>query len=184
MVFAYGTMVRGPTEFKPIEQYRDGDHVLAATMAPGGPHWTPREVAFSQGAGPSPHQSMMVYMVFGETESLIVTTDQIFLMKDGKLKRAADLVPESDFLTSEDGAGVPIREVRFGDYAGGVHAISASPNEWQGSMDDHLLDCAGIIAGDFLLQTHGDEFVEKGGSSTFDPGLNVAGGTHERGGPG
>src|SRR5687768_5577303 len=114
MAFAYGTKVATPNGFLPIEQFEVGDAVLAASMVDGRPYWAPRQVAYSEGAGP-PQQSAMVYVIFGSREALIATPDQLFLLQDAILKGAESLLP-TDLLAGADGVPVPIHNIAIGSY--------------------------------------------------------------------
>ena len=160
MSFAYDTPVASPDGPRPIQDYAVGDHVLAASEAGGGWAWAPGMVAFSSGTGPSGHQGAMIFVRFGEERQLIVDMDQPMLIAGGKLQTASRLAPGRDSLVAADGSALAIMEVMVGRYDGGVHAIATMAGgslNWDGSLDGHLLNCAGAICGDWVLQIrHGD----------------------------
>ncbi|ACV63635.1 Hedgehog/intein hint domain protein [Desulfofarcimen acetoxidans DSM 771] len=161
--FAYGTKIGTPNGLKKIEQFAVGDLVLAASLESnaGGIklNWSPLKVSFSSGTGPDSHQPAMIYIRHGETGSIIVTPDHLFLMPEGKLKRADRLVPGKDQLVSYEGQAVPVHEVHLGEYEGGVHHI-ATDNSFTGSLNGHLLLSEGVVSGDFNLQIHASELKE------------------------
>lgn len=162
--FAYGTKIGTPGGLKKIEKFAVGDLVLAAGIETGAGgiklNWLPLKVSYSSGTGPDSHQPAMVYIRHGNTGSIIVTPDHLFLMPEGKLKRADRLVPGKDQLVSYEGQPVPVHEVSIGEYEGGVHHI-ATDKSFTGSLDGHLLLSEGVVSGDFNLQIHAFELKEK-----------------------
>lgn len=155
MSFAYDTQVQSPDGPRLIQEYAVGDHVLAASEAGGGWAWAAGTVAFSSGTGPGGHHGAMIFVRFGEGGGLIVDPDQPLLVAGGKLQTANRLAPGRDSLVAADGRALPVMEVSVGEYAGGVQAIATMAGgglDWDGSLDGHLLDCAGAICGDYVLQ--------------------------------
>jgi hypothetical protein len=156
MCFALNTPIESPKGPRPIEDYFVGDPVVAASAAGDGSwSWATYAVEFSSGTGPGRDQPAMVYIHFGEEGVLIVTPDQPLLIGGGMLKRADQLVPGTDSLVAAGGGTVPIEQVSVGSFAGGIHDIAtgiSSSLEWDGSLDGHLLNAAGVICGDFVLQ--------------------------------
>src|ERR671932_823858 len=161
--FAHGTRIGVPNGFKVIEQFQVGDRVLTADVEPSGTgvklNWSTAKVTFSNGTGPDSHQAAMVYIHHGETGIIIVTPDHLFLMPNGKLKRADRLVPGVDYLVSSEGQPVAINEVSIGEYTGGVHHI-ATNKEFTGDLNGHLLISEGVVSGDFNLQIHAAQLKE------------------------
>lgn len=160
MCFAYDTPVESPKGPRPIQDYVVGDPVMAASAQGEGWAWAPHNVEFSSGTGGSYTQTM-VFILFGDDGKLVVSPDQPLLLAGGKLQTANRLVPGQDSLTAAaDGSALPIETVSIGTFAGGVHDIATGVSaglEWDGSLDGHLLNCAGAICGDFVLQVrHGD----------------------------
>lgn len=160
--YANGTKIAIPTGVRAIEYFAVGDEVMAASLDKGKITWSPRKVTFSQGTGDSGHQSAMVYLHYGEDDKqIIVSTDQVFLMSAGKLKRADVLVPGKDLLVDEWGNPVVIHEVSIGEYDGGVHHISTGINK-SGDINGHLLLSEGVISGDFSVQINSQGLMEQG----------------------
>jgi hypothetical protein len=160
MCFAFETPVESPKGPRPIQDYVVGDPVLAASAANGGWAWAPHIVEFSSGTGGGGEQ-IMVFILFGEGGKLIVSVDQPLLLAGGKLQTANRLVPGRDSLTAADGSALAIEQVSIGTFTGGIHDIATGIGpaslDWDGSLDGHLLNCAGAICGDFILQIrHGD----------------------------
>lgn len=160
--YANGTKIAVPLGFKTIEYFQKGDEVMTAFVSSGQLRWRTGKVAFSMGTGPTGHQSAMVYIHYGNDDrQIVVTPDQLFLMDNGKLKRADRLVPGVDNLVNEFGNSVPIHEISIGEYMGGVHHISTS-EEFTGELDGHLLLSEGVVSGDFSLQVSARDLIERG----------------------
>ncbi|PWW01256.1 Hint domain-containing protein [Paenibacillus cellulosilyticus] len=161
--FANGTRIGIPNGHKAIEQFLPGDKVLTANMTVQGTgvdlSWSAATVKFSNGTGPDGHQSAMIWIRHGEEGMIIVTPDHLFLMPNGKLKRADRLVPGNDRLVSADGMPIMIHEVSIGEYHGGVHHISTD-KAFDGSIDGHLLIAEGVVSGDFMLQVYAPRLKE------------------------
>jgi hypothetical protein len=161
--FAYGTRIGVPEGSKVIEQFVVGDKVLTANVESSGTgvklNWSSTKVSFSSGTGPDSQEPAMVYIHHGEVGSLVVTPDHLFLLPNGKLKRADRLVPGQDQLVSAEGTPVAINEVSLGTYTGGVHHI-ATDKEFTGDLNGHLLISEGVVSGDFNLQIHASELKE------------------------
>ena len=156
--FAYGTPIATPAGMKAIEDFAKGDEVLVATemaIADGQVQltWSPKTVAFSSGTGPDSSQASMVYIRYGENSGIVVTPDHVFLMPNGKLKRADRLVPDQDQLVLAEGGTTPIHEVRTGAYKGGIHHISTDLS-FDGKIEGHLVNANNIVCADYLLQIH------------------------------
>ena len=152
--FANGTLIASPTGAKKIEDYQVGDKVLAAgiTGAAGSTNleWSPARVGFSFGTSDGTQQGM-VYLRYGSGTTMICTPDQLFLLATGKMIRADRLVPGRDQFVSPGGTPVALYEISLGVYKGGVHHIATKP-DFKGDLQGHLLNSAGIVAGDFDLQ--------------------------------
>lgn len=86
-----------------------------------------------------------------DTNYLLVTGIQPFLMKDKTLKQAHKLVPGKDELVREDGSTTPIISLEVGMFHKGVHHIATS-NKPAESLDGHLLLANGIVVGDYAAQ--------------------------------
>lgn len=151
--FAWGTPIAVPDgEPKAIQTFVRGDSVLAAGA---NLEWTPYAVEFSDGIPPSPEWGKTMFSVYFQTDggvgSLVVTADHVFLLSDGKLRRAHLLVPGKDALTTADGKPAPVLSIEAGGWYGGVHHIGTSDKPAT-SVDGHLLNSKGIVSGDWALQ--------------------------------
>jgi hypothetical protein len=158
------TPVADPGGFKALEDYAIGDEVLAAARSGDSWSWESKTVAFSSGSpattstGPR-DGNITVCVEYGDGKWLIATPNQLFALPDGNLKRADQLAPSHDQLAGADGGAVPITRVSTGYYKGGIHHISTSMvpyDEFDGSIDGHLINANGIVCGDYLLQMFQD----------------------------
>lgn len=86
-----------------------------------------------------------------DSNYLLVTRSQPFLMKDGTLKQAEKLIPGRDILVRQDGSTLPIISLELGLFEKGVHHIATSA-EIATSLDGHLLLANGIVIGDYSTQ--------------------------------
>jgi hypothetical protein len=136
-----------------------GDQVYVASIGSvnGGVQltWETRTLDFSDGTAPNPRGQDMLRVVYrlprGHTE-LIATYDQLFLMPDGKTKRADMLVPGEN-LVGSDGSLVAISGISVVGYTGGIHHV-ATPLDEAGPirLDGHLLSSNGVVTGDYWTQ--------------------------------
>ncbi|MWC30645.1 Hint domain-containing protein [Paenibacillus sp. MMS18-CY102] len=163
--FAHGTQIGTPDGHRAIEKFNVGDKVITASLQQGAQglqlEWKKARLNFSNGTGPQSHQPAMIYIRFGNHGSIVVTPDHLFLMPNGKLKRADRLVPGKDLLVSYNSTEVEINEISVGEYTGGVHHI-ATDISFNGSLDGHLLLSEGLVSGDFNLQIHQHELLNSG----------------------
>ncbi|WP_139487950.1 hypothetical protein [Brevibacillus dissolubilis] len=162
--FAYGTPIATPVGMKAIEEFIVNDEVLVASevqTADGSMqlNWAPKSVLFSSGTGPDSSQASMIYLAYGDDQGLVVTPDHIFMLPNGKLKRADKLVPTEDQLLSPEGEAVPIHAVRLGSYKGGIHHIATDLN-FDYKVEGHLLNANGVVCADYLLQIHFNQMPE------------------------
>ena len=175
---------------KPIEQFNIGDSVLTASVKVSNNKlnlsWKESEVGFSNGSNKGHAHMMFIY--YGNEDSnsgkekLIITTpDHLFLMPDGKMKRADTLVPidpkntnVGDMLISRDGTLVPVNLVVSGLWEKGVHHIATSlpsGEEYQkfdGNTDNHFIESNGVVCGDYYLQLHQKELQSLGLMENLD----------------
>lgn len=177
MSFAFETPVESPKGPRPIQDYVAGDPVMAASEENGGWAWAPHAVEFSSGTA-SGGQATMVFILFGDGGKLIVSPDQPLMLAGGTLQTADRLVPGRDSLVAAGGSALPVEQVSLGTFAGGVHAIATGivPGslDWDGSLDGHLLNCAGAICGDFILQIrHGDPRMARHLADTNAPRIGT-----------
>jgi len=145
------TQVAGADGFKAIEDVRVGDPVLAADAAL---RWSLRTVEFSGGTGTDALGTEMIEVTFsgaeGEEARLVVTPAHLFYLPDGTLKRADRLVAGEE-LVRADGGRAPVLRLEAGPRRGAVHHIATSATPATG-VDGHLLNCNGIVTGDYALQ--------------------------------
>ncbi len=147
---ALGTPVaNSPNSFKKIEDYSVGDTVLAAGKDL---KWTKSNVAFSQGTTGASRQPFTVFVQY-EGGVLIVTSDHLFMLANGTLKRA-DRLNLKDNLISPEGKPVNIKSVNIGDFYGGFHHIATSTAPPDDSLKDHLLNTNGVVSADYAVQLY------------------------------
>jgi len=94
---------------------------------------------------------MIFDLLSADSNYLLATGIQPFLMKDKTLKQAHKLVPGVDVLVRDDGSTTPIISLEVGMFERGVHHIATS-NEPAKSMDGHLMLANGIVVGDYSAQ--------------------------------
>ena len=149
--FAYNTPIAvSKDEFKFIQDFRNGDTVLAAGKDL---KWEPKTVAYSSGMGPASKGAYMVYILYGSSDDpqfLIVTEDHLFLTPEGDLVPANTIKP-GEFLVSDKNKKVPVIFAVAGNYDGGVHHISTGPFDGK-NLDGHLLNSNGVVSADFDVQ--------------------------------
>jgi hypothetical protein len=160
--FARGTLIGVPEGFTKIEKILKGDNIVAAEVNIEGKdvklNWNPVKIEFARGAE-NTHEPAMVFLFYGEEKNIICTTDQVFMLSDGKLTTAGKLMP-NDELIDKDGQAVPIHTVSIGHFNGGVYHIGTKL-QFDGNVDNHLLLAAGVVAGDYTLQIHFSELDDK-----------------------
>jgi hypothetical protein len=152
--FAGDTMVAtSGTGVREIRELLVGDMVWVA-MDAGLGAWADVPVAFSAGTGEDAGANGLIRVRFGDRagpESVYANRDQLFLMGDRKLKRAAKLVPGRDVLVRPDGSGAPVLDLAAGKYAKGVHHIATSDRPTE-DLGGHLIVANGVVCGDYSLQ--------------------------------
>lgn len=159
--FANDTLIAVPSGGKAIYLITVGETVLAGSAASAGGKlqidWGDAVVNFSAGTGSHGHQPMMVYLSLTGKNSheLICSTDQVFLLADGKYTKAEKLHPGQQ-LVDKDGDPVVVDLVSIGSYDGGVHHISTD-QPWHKDPNGHLLLAGGVVAGDYTLQLYFDQ---------------------------
>jgi hypothetical protein len=156
--------VEAPSGFRAIGDYQVGDQVLTASRSGDSWVWKPDVVQYSNGspatADPSPTAgNVMLLVEYGDGKQLIASPNQLFTLADGKLKRADQLAPGHDRLAGRDGGTVQIGRITSGYYKGEVHHIATEMvayGDFDGSLDGHLINANGVVAGDYLLQIYQD----------------------------
>ncbi|WP_199560182.1 hypothetical protein [Sphingomonas psychrotolerans] len=153
------TAVSAPGGSVQVGDLAVGDQVMTAHGSVDTLDWKPANVAFAAVTPPaSTHQGMpplMVHASFGDGQSLIAHPDQLLMLPSGQLKRADQLVPGTDQLVDPKGQPLLLHGVEAGHY---LHSLvhfatdASGPADWNGSLDGHLLDLNGAVAGDYVLQ--------------------------------
>lgn len=157
---AFGTPIATPDGVKAIELFNIGDSVSVGSWNKSKLGWTGGTVKFSSGTDPGSINTM-IFVGFGEQRQVIATPDNLFLMSDGKLKRADRLVPQKDKILTSDGDALIVTAVVSGRWDKGLHHI-ATGLEFTGSLDGHLINANGIVTGDYCLQINQHELVKMG----------------------
>ncbi|SHG30194.1 hypothetical protein [Flavobacterium defluvii] len=157
--FAYNTLVATPDGEKIIQYLNKGDEVLAFSAKQESGKLKlesfTAKINFSSGTGDYGHQPAMAYLSIGEPylqKNIICTTDQVYLLSNGKYTTAGKLRPGLQ-LVEKDGNPIDITMVSIGNYRGGVHNI-ATDAPINNNPDGHLIVSNGVIAGDYVLQIH------------------------------
>lgn len=163
MCIANDTLIAIPDGYKPIYMIAKGEQVLVASVRSNSDkiqmNWSTAKVNYNDG-NPSGGEPAVAYIFLRgkETNELICSTGQPFLLADGKYTMAGSL-HSGQQLVDKDGDPVTI-EVRIGhSYYGGVHHISTG-NPWYKSPDGHLLLVGGVVAGDHTLQIYFDQIPD------------------------
>lgn len=142
------------TDTKPINEIQPGDMIYVAD-GPELKNWGQRKIEFSSGVGTGSAGSPFIQLDFGtegqNSGSIAATPSQVFLMADGKLKRADKLVPGADDLVQADGTTVPLVRMTLGFLIRGSHHISTGQAAAT-SMNGHLVLVNGVVCGDYSLQ--------------------------------
>lgn len=157
---AFGTPIATPQGVKAIELFDIGDSVSVGSWDKSKLGWADGSVKFSSGTDPGSINTM-IFIEFGEQRQIIATPDNLFLMSDGKLKRADRLVPRKDHILTAEGSALGITAVIAGQWTKGLHHI-ATGLEFTGSLDGHLINANGIVTGDYCLQINLHELVKMG----------------------
>lgn len=150
---AYGYDTASGLQNKAIREFVVGDPVYVAD-GPDLKQWSTRTVQFSSGTGEGGMNTLLkidFQADGGPVGTLYANRGQLFLMSDGKLKRAARLVPGTDRLTLFDGTPATVLGVTVGRYKKGVHHIATSRDPAT-SMAGHLIVAEGVVSGDYALQ--------------------------------
>jgi hypothetical protein len=140
----------GGQDAAPVHEIAVGD-VVRTALDPGLEEWALVPARFSSGTGAG---GPGVEIRFGdphELETVVADKDQLFLVEDGRLKRASRLVAGRDKLTRPDGSRVAILDLAALDQAGPRHRIATSDGpaaDWAG----HLIVVNGVVCGDYALQ--------------------------------
>jgi hypothetical protein len=148
----YGVGESGQMETKAIREFVRGDPVYVADDVDL-KHWSTRTVAFSSGTGEGGLNTLLKieFAAPGGDGALYCNHQQLFLMPDGKLKRASRLVPEQDSLVTPDGTPAKVISITPGRYKKGVHHIATTDGPAT-TVGGHLIVADGVVSGDYALQ--------------------------------
>lgn len=145
---AFGTPVQiTEAEYEAIEKIAVGDSVYACGKDLV---WQKHNVEFSQGTTVASRQPYTVLVIYLD-RFLAITSDHVFLMADGTLKRADRLIV-GEQLVSPEGKPVEIQAVHIGDYTAGFHHIATVKAIPDADLNGHLLNTNGVVSGDYMLQ--------------------------------
>ncbi|UVM52971.1 hypothetical protein LOY38_13535 [Pseudomonas sp. B21-015] len=103
----------------------------------------------------------MMFIEFAGNKQLIASVDHLFFLASGKLKRADRLVPHKDQLMSAEGTPLDILSSLSGTWDKGLHHI-ATDMHFNGSLNGHLINSAGVVSGDYCLQINQHELIKMG----------------------
>ncbi len=154
--------VAAPSGQQSMSDIAVGSSILVAHNSADGLAWHPAQVAFSVTAPPTPRGTtppIMIRIDFGNGQTLVASPAQLFLLPSGKLKRADQLVPGTDALVDRANQPLPIHRLSSGLYGGATQHVAttaSSPADWDGSLDGHLIELNGVVAGDYLLDLLAD----------------------------
>jgi hypothetical protein len=142
-------------QFKAIEQFAPGDLALVAGKDLS---WTQSTIEFSEGTGSESMNTpviLIAYELDGVEHTLFATNSQPFLIPGLPRKlTAADRLKPGDLLVTPDDKTTTITQLVSGVYGRPVHHI-ATTLEPATSLEGHLLNVNGVVAGDFALQMSG-----------------------------
>lgn len=154
------TKIATPSGERAISNLQRGDSVLAfsAKVESGKLELSSSEtkVTFSQGT-PEWYITAL-YITLGYDKEIICTSDQPFLLANGKYTIGSKLVPGQE-LVDWQGKPVFIHMISIGTYKGVIHNISVGDSEFA-SPNGHLLLAQGVIIGDFAFQTSFDSLPD------------------------
>ncbi len=156
----WGLDEAGQPQTKAIREFIKGDPVYVADGVDL-KHWSTRTVQFSAGTGEGGMNTLLKieFAAPGGDDTVYCNREQLFLMPDGKLKRANRLVPVADSLVLQDGTAARVVSITPGRYKKGVHHIATSMGPAT-EVAGHLIVADGVVAGDYALQiSHLDEIA-------------------------
>jgi hypothetical protein len=144
---------------KPANVFSVQDSVLVAD-GPDLKSWSQKVVQFSSGTGDQGPTKLRVIHFGNKIDGadvnsghnfLVVTDDKPFLIKDGFVKKASDLIPGEDELIQKDGSTIPIISNEKETINATIHEIATSVSPTT-TLAGHLLLLNGVVAGDYALQ--------------------------------
>lgn len=164
MGFEMGTPVNMSTGPLPIERVGESDKPRMGSLgADGKLSWTDGTLAWRMGGEAA---AEILYIAFGDVQ-VGCTPGQPFLMPDGSLKRADELLPGVDRLVEADGTQVTVSATRS---AMAFEYSLALTGFYLGSVDGHLIEVQGVVCADAVLENRiGPDWAYEGS----DPGSPV-----------
>ena len=155
MGFANDTMLASDEDhFVPINEFGDQHVVTVAALVREGDEtrlsWSESKVVLSSGTGGGSGPNPMVYVETEDGVRVAATSDQPFVLADGRVEIAQKLAAGVQLMRSS-GDPVAIASIEFGPFDGGVHAIAATALA-SPSLDGHLINVAGLVVGDYVIQ--------------------------------
>lgn len=157
------TLIAVPNGSKQIHLIKQNEEVLAASaqIIKGKLElaWDAIKVSYSADSGSSSRSTLFYLDLATESQRLVCTMDQPFLLANGKYTIATKLVPGQHFLVDKEGNKVRINGITVRQYHGSDHAI-ATMEARENSPDGHLLLAEGVVVGDFWLQVNFSQLPE------------------------
>ncbi len=153
----FGTPVQvSAHDYKAIEQVLVTESVYAAGT---NLQWSEVVVEFSNGTDANAVTPGVYEIGYGDSLTIVVTPSHLFLMPNGKLKRADRLVPQQDVLMTPTGATTPVVSVAIVTSTKGMHYIATSTSK-PTSLDNHLLNLHGVVCADYAVELYQDELPQ------------------------
>lgn len=103
------------------------------------------------------------YQLGGTRHEVVVTRDQLFLLKTGKIK-PADKLGLRDELVDRDNQPVPILDLAWGSYNGSFYELSTTMEKPPRDLAGHLILSNGVVTPDFAVQVYQNDL-----STSFAP---------------
>ncbi len=152
-------------EYQTMESLKAGDTVLAL-QSDGS--WQSAPVVSSDGLGDSVTKTpFAIYLTLENGTVLITTPDHLFMRPDKSLIRADRLAVSDTLALSSDSSAVKVASILVGDYYGTIWNITATSETSTSSPYGHLINTAGVVSADWLLQQ------EKASSLTSAPQIGT-----------
>lgn len=136
--------------WKAIGEVKVGETVLAINS---NGNWEKSNVVYSDGSSmPEQPYPYAIYVTTENNITLITTASHLFLMSDGKLKRA-DKISPTDKLLDKSKKPLKITTITSGSYHGPIHHIATTNwDESKLTVDGHLINTSGVISADYFAE--------------------------------
>jgi hypothetical protein len=99
-----------------------------------------------------PGDAKAVLVNYGSGQNIMVSSYQLLLTSNGKLKQAQRL-SLADKLFSKTGQPVPINSIKLGEFKGPRYHLGTT-KDYDNTVDGHLLCLNEIVIADYVLQKH------------------------------